>query len=51
MQLRFGSHRHENAGSGRLFQKCESYGVVGADMVDASMFMQFVNNYEPGLAP
>jgi D-amino peptidase len=36
-----------------VVERIDSHSIryTAGDMVDASMFMQFVNNYEPGLAP
>ncbi len=36
-----------------VVERIDSHSIryIAKDMVDASMFMQFVNNYEPGLAP
>ncbi|GMR22976.1 MAG: M55 family metallopeptidase [Acidobacteriota bacterium] len=36
-----------------VVERIDSHSIryIAKDMVDASMFMQFVNNYEPGLSP
>ena len=36
-----------------VVERIDSHSIryIAKDMVDASMFMQFVNNYQPGLAP
>jgi D-amino peptidase len=36
-----------------VVERIDSHSIryIATDMVDASMFMQFVNNYEPGLSP
>ncbi len=36
-----------------VVERIDSHSIryIAKDMIDASMFMQFVNNYEPGLSP